>query len=167
MQRRWTPSGRAAWQEVVPMRRVLIVAVILVAGGSLRPTAPAVAQASPPAPTAAAGSLQADFNGDTFADLAVGVPFEDVGAIAGAGAVNVLYGAAGGLTGTGSQLLTQDTRGVGSSAEVADVFGSARWRPVTSTVTATPTWLSAHPARMSAAPMMLGRSTCCSAPPAG
>ena len=64
-----------------------------------------------------------DFDGDGFADLAVGVTFEDVGATVDAGALNVLYGSAGGLTGTGSQLFTQDSPGVGSSAEREDAFG--------------------------------------------
>jgi hypothetical protein len=64
-----------------------------------------------------------DFDGDGFADLAVGVSLEDVGAVVDAGAVNVLYGTAGGLTGAGSQLFTQDSPGVGSSAETEDNFG--------------------------------------------
>jgi hypothetical protein len=66
-----------------------------------------------------------DFNHDGFADLAVGVPREDVGGIANAGAVNVLYGSAGGLSGTGSQFFTQETPGVGGSAEGNDLFGAA------------------------------------------
>jgi hypothetical protein len=66
-----------------------------------------------------------DFNGDTFGDLAVGVPFETVGGRLGAGAVNVLYGTAGKLTGTGSQLFNQNTTGVASIAELSDVFGLA------------------------------------------
>jgi FG-GAP repeat len=49
---------------------------------------------------------QVDFNGDDFDDLAIGVPNEDVGGQVNAGAVNILYGSAGGLTGT-NQLLTQ------------------------------------------------------------
>jgi hypothetical protein len=65
-----------------------------------------------------------DFNQDGFADLAVGVPDEDVGGIPNAGAVNVLYGSAGGLSGTGSQFFTQETPGVGGSAEGNDLFGS-------------------------------------------
>jgi hypothetical protein len=64
-----------------------------------------------------------DFDGDGFADLAVGVGFEDLGAIVDAGAVNVLYGTTSRLTGTGSQLFTQDSPGVGSSAEGEDDFG--------------------------------------------
>ncbi len=66
-----------------------------------------------------------DFNNDGFADLAVGVPFESVGSVLEAGAVNVLSGSAAGLTATGSQFLTQDTPGVGSAAEAGDSFGGA------------------------------------------
>jgi hypothetical protein len=64
-----------------------------------------------------------DFDNDGFVDLAVGVPFESVGAIPGAGAINVLFGGAGGLSGTGSQLFHQDVAGVGSTAEDFDGFG--------------------------------------------
>lgn len=47
-----------------------------------------------------------DFNGDGFDDLAIGIPFEDIGA-SNQGAVAVLYGSATGLTATGSQFLTR------------------------------------------------------------
>jgi hypothetical protein len=63
-----------------------------------------------------------NFNGDGFADLAVGVPLEGVGAAQFAGAVNVLYGAAAGLTGSGSQQFTQGA-GTGGLAESFDNFG--------------------------------------------
>jgi hypothetical protein len=66
-----------------------------------------------------------DFNSDSFADLAIGVPGEDVDSFQDAGAVNVLVGSAGGLTGTGSQLFTQDSLGVPDSVEFDDFFGSA------------------------------------------
>src|SRR4029453_12821577 len=74
---------------------------------------------------AAAGSLQADFNNDGFADLAIGVPGESVGSIPCAGAVTGLYGSAAGLTGSGSQLVTQNSAGVGSTAKSDDAFGQA------------------------------------------
>lgn len=38
-----------------------------------------------------------NFNGDAWADLAIGAPFADPGGVDGAGAVNVIYGSAGGL----------------------------------------------------------------------
>ncbi len=55
----------------------------------------------------------------------MGVPGESVGSANEAGAVNVLYGRAAGLTGSGSQLFTQNTSGVGSSAEAGDSLGDA------------------------------------------
>jgi hypothetical protein len=66
-----------------------------------------------------------DFDRDGFADLAIGVLDEDVGSIADAGAVNVLYGTPGGLTGAGGQIFTQNSPGVGSAAEPGDSFGFA------------------------------------------
>jgi len=72
---------------------------------------------------ALAAPLVTDFNGDGFADLAVGVPGEDVEAIVDAGAVQVLYGSSTGLT-TADQLWTQDDTGTDPS-EDADWFGSA------------------------------------------
>jgi FG-GAP repeat len=108
---------------MVEMRRITVMlALILVAG--VWPAAPAVGHAATAAQPTATG-VQADFNNDGAADLAVGVPGEDVGSISDAGAVNVLYGSAAKLTGTGSQIFTQDTPGVGSSAEVGDFFGDA------------------------------------------
>jgi hypothetical protein len=73
----------------------------------------------------ARGSFFNNFNGDDFADLAIGASGEDVGAKADAGAVNVQYGSATGLPGTGGQLFTQASAGVAGSAEAGDGFGSA------------------------------------------
>ena len=70
-----------------------------------------------------AGGLRADFNGDGYLDLAVGVPFEAVGASAKAGAVHVFYGSAAGLSATGSQIWHQDTPGIQGVAETGDTFG--------------------------------------------
>jgi len=67
----------------------------------------------------------ADFDNDGFADLAVGAPGEDIGTIVEGGAVNVVYGTAGGLTGTGSQLFTQDSPGMPGMAEDTDLFAEA------------------------------------------
>jgi hypothetical protein len=100
------------------MRR-LAVAVVLAVGMSS--TALGLADSA----AAAAESLQADFNNDGFADLAVGVPLESIGSASAAGAVNVLYGSAAGLTGLGSDTFTQNTSGVGSAAEDGDLFGLA------------------------------------------
>jgi hypothetical protein len=66
-----------------------------------------------------------DFDGDGFADLAVGVPGEgwerDFGF--GRGAVVVLYGSGGGLSADGVQRFTQDTPGIPNRREDGDWFG--------------------------------------------
>ena len=66
-----------------------------------------------------------DFDDDGFVDVAVGVLGEDVDAIADAGAVQILYGSAAGLTGSGSQFWHQNVAGVDGSAEEGDGFGNA------------------------------------------
>ncbi len=71
-----------------------------------------------------------DFNGDSFDDLAIGVPQEDVetagGTITDTGAVIVLYGAPGALSANGSQLFTQqDLAAIGFSPQAYDYFGFA------------------------------------------
>jgi hypothetical protein len=61
-----------------------------------------------------------DFNGDGYDDLAIGAYGEDVGAISGAGAVNVVYGSATGLSTSGpvaDQIWTQAA--IGRSADGA------------------------------------------------
>ena len=72
-----------------------------------------------------AALVAADFNGDGFDDLAIGVPGEDVGGVDGAGGVNLLYGSAGGLSNVGDQLWTQGTAGVANDPETGDQFGAA------------------------------------------
>ena len=76
------------------------------------------------ASTAAAG-LRADFNGDGAADLAIGAPGEGLAGQTAAGVVHVLYGSAGGLTATSSQLWSQDSPGIADQAEDGDRLGSA------------------------------------------
>ncbi len=66
-----------------------------------------------------------DLNGDARDDLAVGVPDEDVGSVADSGAANVLYGGAGGLSATGTQIWHQNSAGVFDVAELSDRFGWA------------------------------------------
>ena len=66
-----------------------------------------------------------DFNGDGYDDLAIGVPFEDVGNIANAGAVQILYGSAQKLTAAHNQLLDQNSADLIDDAEQGDMFGTA------------------------------------------
>ncbi|MFT4165534.1 MAG: FG-GAP repeat protein [Microlunatus sp.] len=66
-----------------------------------------------------------DFGKSAIADLAVGVPYEDVGAKVDAGAVQILYGTGTGLTGSGSVTITQNSAGVPGAAERGDRFGAS------------------------------------------
>ncbi len=66
-----------------------------------------------------------DFDGDGKDDLAIGVPGEDIGNIASAGAVNILYGTNNGLTVTGDQIWHQDIDGVEGGSEAFDNFGAS------------------------------------------
>lgn len=65
-----------------------------------------------------------DFNCDGYADLAIGVPREAIGSVAGAGAVNVLYGSSSGVS-TVNDVWYQGTAGVNSGSELEDNFGAA------------------------------------------
>ncbi|TAH34960.1 MAG: hypothetical protein EYC70_14280 [Planctomycetota bacterium] len=64
-----------------------------------------------------------DFNNDGYDDLVIGVPDEDIGSIADAGAVHVLYGSASGPILSGFQTWSQDASGVNDSCEAYDRFG--------------------------------------------
>ena len=108
------------------MRRVPVVTTLL----ALLPALATLALGSPAAaavPDRAARAEQAariDFNGDGFDDLAVGAPNEAVGSVAGAGAVNVLYGSAAGLV-PSPDIFVQGSRGVGGTVDAGDAFGVA------------------------------------------
>jgi hypothetical protein len=62
-----------------------------------------------------------DFNGDNLPDLAIGVPYEDVGAEEDAGVVQILYGTVDGLSSTGTQTWDQDD--AGGPVEAFDHYG--------------------------------------------
>lgn len=66
-----------------------------------------------------------DFNGDGRSDLVTGVPQEDIGEHADAGAISVVYGTENGLTTDGDQSLHQNTPGIAGVAEPGDRFGEA------------------------------------------
>ncbi|MFI7499125.1 FG-GAP and VCBS repeat-containing protein [Streptomyces sp. NPDC049687] len=66
-----------------------------------------------------------DVNGDGYADVAVGAPFEALGSAGQTGAVTLLRGSAAGLTGTGAKTYSQNTPGVPGGNEANDFFGNA------------------------------------------
>jgi len=65
-----------------------------------------------------------DFNGDGFADLAIGSDGEDLGGLTDAGAVHILFGSASGVQAAGAQLLTQDSLPNGFAGQGGARFGS-------------------------------------------
>ena len=71
-----------------------------------------------------------DFNGDGYADLAIGAPGEDVATgpittVINAGVVVVLYGASSGLGSAGAQIWRQGGSGLLGTPEEGDFFGWA------------------------------------------
>ncbi|MEV0633670.1 FG-GAP-like repeat-containing protein [Streptomyces sp. NPDC050619] len=66
-----------------------------------------------------------DVDGDGHPDVVTGLPGEDLGGVADAGAIVVLRGSAEGLTGAGAQAVTQDTGNVPGAPEKGDAFGRA------------------------------------------
>jgi hypothetical protein len=111
---------------------VRLLVICLMALPWLAPGTAVLAQPSAFDVPAGSGVAQADFNGDGFADLAIGVPKEDVALIGvsfsftDAGAVNVIYGSANGLTATGNQFLTQNDLPISLEGnEAGDQFGAA------------------------------------------
>ncbi len=78
-----------------------------------------VALTATASPTSAASRVDpSDFNGDGYADLAIGAPNDP-----GGGSVTVLYGSRTGLSEVGDQLFTRDTPGVEGSP--GESFGDA------------------------------------------
>src|SRR4029453_11317855 len=74
---------------------------------------------------AGAALATGDYNGDSFADLAIGAPFEDIGSILDAGAVDTLNGSARTLTSTGGKQFFQGSGGVPGTPEDGDSLGSS------------------------------------------
>ncbi|MEU9877050.1 FG-GAP and VCBS repeat-containing protein [Streptomyces phaeochromogenes] len=64
-----------------------------------------------------------DVNGDGFADIALGIPGEDIGDLTDAGSIALVPGSATGVTGAGTQTFHQNTAGVPGVAENKDEFG--------------------------------------------
>ncbi|MEV6756908.1 FG-GAP repeat protein [Streptomyces sp. NPDC051214] len=104
----------------MPHRRRLLTYAIAAA------TAATAGFVFPPGATAAApGTVTSDFNGDGYADLAVGVPDGTVADQAKAGYVNVVWGGPKGVGAHGSIRVTQATPEVPGSPEAGDRFGAS------------------------------------------
>ncbi len=108
------------------MTRPRCAAVAAGAVGALTIAASPGAAVAQAAAAPSRGHPVVDFNGDGYADLAVGAPGEDLPGAKDAGAVNVLYGSASGVPGSGgNQLWTQDSENTTERAEAGDQFGFA------------------------------------------
>lgn len=66
-----------------------------------------------------------DFNGDGYHDLAIGAPGEDIGSIASAGCVTILYGSWLGLRSTGARSFHQNSSGINGVSENGDAMGAS------------------------------------------
>ncbi|WP_448315304.1 hypothetical protein [Streptomyces sp. CO7] len=107
-------------------RAVLTAAAVVCATAALTVVVPATpAGAASPYRGANTASVQDDFNGDGYRDLAVGAPGAYAGSAEGAGAVVVFYGSAGGVSASRRTVITQATTGVPGNPEEWDDFGSA------------------------------------------
>lgn len=71
-----------------------------------------------------AKKLKADFNDDGYADLAIGVPYEEINGVRG-GAINVIYGSKDGLESDDNQVFHRDTADLEGKPEPGDEFGYA------------------------------------------
>ena len=99
--------GRRRWWYVVWVAGLVLALAVGVGAGGASAIAPA-----------------ADFDGDGFADLAIGVEWEDVGAVSDAGVVNIVYGSPGGITASGDQIFDQDDLTDVDGVEEYDCLGS-------------------------------------------
>jgi hypothetical protein len=66
-----------------------------------------------------------NFNGDGRDDLVIGAPSATIGGLFGVGYVQIVYGAASGLTSSGTQFIHQDSTGVLDTNQGNDGFGEA------------------------------------------
>ena len=76
-------------------------------------------------PGGSGGASKGDFNGDGFADLAVGAPHEDVDGVGGVGAVNIIYGSSTGLSATATPDQVFYETNFGYALASGDHLGSA------------------------------------------
>ena len=75
------------------------------------------------AATSSPAQQLADFNGDGYEDLAIGVPNDEIGEIDSAGAVNIIYGSKRGLRAKRNRRWFQDSPDMKEQSEEDDYFG--------------------------------------------
>ncbi|OMI34887.1 FG-GAP and VCBS repeat-containing protein [Streptomyces sparsogenes] len=115
------------------IRTLAVTATAAALAAVLTPSGPTegTATAAPSRPTDAltgatnGAAPKDDFNGDGYADLAVGMPKATVDGRAQAGYVNVVWGGPDGLGTAGSARVSQSTSGVPGTAEAGDLFGTS------------------------------------------
>ncbi len=81
-------------------------------------------------PSSSSGIARGDFNGDGFADLAIGIPRENGSGVTASGSVVVIYGSSNGLVASATgipaaQFWSQGTTGISGENETSDRFGTA------------------------------------------
>ncbi|MFD0412306.1 FG-GAP repeat protein [Streptomyces sp. NPDC127108] len=103
----------------MPHSRRILTYAIAAAAATAGVVLPAGAAAAAPR------TATSDFNGDGYADLAVGVPDGTVGGKAKAGYVNVVWGGPKGVGAHGSIRVTQATPEVPGTPEAGDRFGAS------------------------------------------
>src|SRR2546426_3810188 len=113
-QERAMPPTR--WRGAPLAAVVLCLAVAILRAARPSAAAPAIRSRVPANPP----GLPGDFNGDGEADLAVGVPGEDMGTVTDAGAVNVVYGSGGGRLPDGDQGWNRDPPGNPDQAQAGE-----------------------------------------------
>ncbi|GGX31727.1 hypothetical protein GCM10010297_61480 [Streptomyces malachitofuscus] len=121
------PTSRTARTPGTGRSRFLAGAVAVGAVAGLTAVVlPAQSATAAPYRGANNATVQDDFNGDGYRDLAVGAPGAASGRIDAAGAVVVLYGSAGGVTASSRRtVITQATSGIPGGPEEWDRFGEA------------------------------------------
>lgn len=107
-----------------------MLVVLALGAEDIRPayaTVPAGVVPSAAVDVGGVGNVRADFNGDGFSDLAVGVPFENIVyeniVYEDAGGVNVIYGGGNGFTSADDEFWSQGSPGIYGEPEPFDQFG--------------------------------------------